>query len=213
MPGYGTQSHGPVPKGIFPYSEDVPQYSQDLEKAKPLLAEAGHADGFTLNLTYASENPAEARFVPLIKDAFAKIGVTLDVQAELFNQQWENAKADPATAQDIFVLYYWPTYSDAGADNLYSLFHSSETPFFNLSYWKNAEYDALVDEAGTLTGSDRDAAQAKYEEAMDLLVDQAPGVFLYDAAGSQRRAGGARSRGLQRKLPVHDLLRTHPARG
>ena len=85
--GYGTQAHGPVPKGIFPYSEDVPQYSQDLDKAKALLAEAGHADGLSLTLTYASENPAEARFVPLIKDAFAKIGVTLDVRAELFNQQ------------------------------------------------------------------------------------------------------------------------------
>jgi peptide/nickel transport system substrate-binding protein len=179
--GYGTQARGPVPKGIFPYSDEVPQYEQDLDKAKALLAESGHADGLTLTLTFASENPAQARFVPLIKDAFAKIGVTLDVRAELFNQQWENAKADPATAQDIFVVYYWPTYSDAGADNLYSLFHSSEEPFFNLSYWNNADYDALIDEAGTLTGSDRPAAQAKYEEAMDLLVDQAPAVFLYDA--------------------------------
>lgn len=179
--GYGTQSRGPVPKGIFPYSEDVPQYSQDLDKAKALLAEAGHADGLNLTLTFASENPAQARFVPLIKDAFAKIGVTLDVRAELFNQQWENAKADPSTAQDIFVVYYWPTYSDAGADNLYSLFHSSEEPFFNLSYWNNAEYDALIDQAGTLTGSDRPAAQAKYEEAMNLLVDEAPAIFLYDA--------------------------------
>ncbi|MFF2273489.1 ABC transporter substrate-binding protein [Agromyces sp. NPDC058136] len=179
--GYGAQSHGPVPKGIFPYSEDVPQYQQDLDKAAALLAEAGHADGLELTLSYASENSAEARFVPLIKDAFAKIGVELDVRAELFNQQWETAKADPATAQDIFVVYYWPTYSDAGADNLYSLFHSSDEPFFNLSYWKNAEYDALVDEAGTLTGSDRAAAQAMYEQAMDLLVDQAPGIFLYDA--------------------------------
>jgi len=179
--GYGTQSHGPVPKGIFPYSDQVPQYKQDLDKAKALLAESGHASGLTLNLTYASENPAEARFVPLIKDAFAKIGVTLNVTAELFNQQWEKAKADPANAQDIFVVYYWPTYSDAGSDNLNSLFHSSDKPFFNLSYWKNAEYDALVDKAGTLTGSDRAAAQATYEKAMDLLVKQAPGLFLFDA--------------------------------
>ena len=179
--GYGTQAHGPVPKGIFPYSEDVPQYTQDLEKAAEMLAEAGHADGFDLTLSYASENASEARFVPLIKDAFAQIGVDVEVRAELFNQQWENAKADPETAQDIFVLYYWPTYSDAGSDNLYSLFHSSDVPFFNLSYWKNGEYDALIGEAGTLTGSDRDAAQAKYEEAMQLLVEEAPGVFLYDA--------------------------------
>lgn len=181
--GYGTRSHGPVPRGIFPFSEDVPMYEQDLAKAKQLLEEAGHRGGFSLTLTYASENAAEARFVPLIKDALAKIGVEVDVRAQLFNQQWEKAKADPENAQDIFVLYYWPTYSDAGSDNLYSLFHSSEEPFFNLSYWKNEKYDQLVDKAGQLTGSDREAAQTMYEEAMGILHDEAPGAFLYDARG------------------------------
>lgn len=178
--GYGSQSRTAAPKGIFPYSEEVPQYTQDLDKARDLLAQAGHPNGFTLELTYASENPTEARFVPLIKDAFAQIGVEVNVTAMLFNQQWEAAKADPASAQDIFVLYYWPTYSDAGSDNLYSLFHSSDVPFFNLSYWNSPEYDALIDEAGTLTGSDRDAAQATYEQAMQMLYDQAPALFLFD---------------------------------
>ena len=105
----------------------------------------------------------------------------LDVKAELFNQQWDGAKADPQSAQDIFVLYYWPTYSDAGSDNLTSLFHSSEKPFFNLSYWTSPAYDKLVDEAATLTGTDKDAAQRKYQEAMALLVKEAPAAFLYDA--------------------------------
>lgn len=179
--GYGTQAHGPAPRGIFPFSEDVPQYTQDLEKAKQMLAAAGHADGLNLTLSYASENPAEARFVPLIKDAFAKIGVKLDVKAELFKQQWDGAKADPQSAQDIFVLYYWPTYSDAGSDNLTSLFRSSAKPFFNLSYWTSPAYDKLVDDAATLTGTDKDAAQRKYQEAMALLVKEAPAAFLYDA--------------------------------
>lgn len=180
--GYGSQSRGPVPDGIFPHSTDVPQYTQDLDKARELLAAAGHPDGgFELTLTYASENAAEKRFVPLIKDALAKVGVEVKVKSQLFNQQWEDAKADPKDAQDIFVLYYWPTYSDAGSDNLYSLFHSSEKPFFNLSYWKNEQYDKLIEEAGTHTATDRDKAQAMYGEAMGLLHDEAPAAFLYDA--------------------------------
>lgn len=186
--GFATQSHGPAPKGIFPYSEDVPQYSYDLEKAKQLLAEAGLADGFDLELTYSSENPNSTRFAPLIKDSFAKIGVNVNVKGMLWADQWAAARDNPAEAQDMFVVLYWPTYSDAGVDNLSALFGSwngTDKPFFNLSYWNSPEYDALLAEAAPLTGSDREAAQAKYEEAMDLLVEQAPGFFLYDQQAVQ----------------------------
>ena len=180
--GYGTQSHGPVPKGIFPYDASVPQYHQDLTKAKELLAKAGYPKGgFTLHLTYASENEAEARFVPLLKDAYAKLGVTLKVTSQLFNQQWANAKSNPADAQDMFVLYYWPTYSDAGSDNLYSLYHSSAKPYFNLSYWKSTTYDGLVDKAGTYTASDPSKARSLYVKAERILYSQAPGLSLYDS--------------------------------
>lgn len=178
---YGKQARGPVPEGIWPYSADVPQYKQDLTKAADLLKEAGYpGGGFELNLTYAAENQAEERMAPLIKDAFAEIGVTVNIEAIQFNQQWEKAKADPANAQDIFLLLYWPTYSDAGTDNLWSLFHSSEAPFFNLSYWKDNEFDQKIDEAASLTVTDPAKAQQLYTEAMTRLVDQAPGFFLYD---------------------------------
>ena len=180
--GYGTQSRSAVPKGVFPYSPTTPQYTQNLAKAKALLAQAGHkGGGFSLNLTYAAENSAEGRFAPLIKDAFKKVGVTVNIKSLLFNQQWKAAKSDPANAQDMFLLLYWPTYSDAGSDNLWSMFHSSKKPFFNLSYIKSPLYDKLVDGAGELLGTDKKASQAMYEKAMISLQGAAAGFFLYDA--------------------------------
>ncbi len=179
--GLGTQSRGPVPAGVWPWSEKVNQYTYDLEKARQLLAEAGYENGgFTLKLTYAAENDIEAAFAPLIKDSFAQIGVEVQIEPMLFNQQWELAKSDPPNAQDIFLLLYWPTYSDAGTDNLYSMFHSSEKPFFNLSYWKNETFDTLIDEAAALTVTDPETAQQKYIDAMNLLVEEAPGIFFFD---------------------------------
>jgi len=182
--GLGTQGRGPVPQGIFPWSEEVPQYHQDLDKARQLLAEAGYeGGGFTLRMTLAAENPIERAFAPVLADALADIGITVEIEPLLFNQQWAISKDNPAEAQDIFLLLYWPTYSDAGSDNLWSMFHSSEKPFFNLSYWNNPLFDDLVDQAIELTGTDRGAAQALYVDAMTLLVNEAPGLFFLDAGG------------------------------
>jgi peptide/nickel transport system substrate-binding protein len=51
---------------------------------------------------------------------------------------------------------------------------------FNLSYWYNEQYNALMDEASGLSGTDVDASLAKYTEAQNLLVDDAPAAFLFD---------------------------------
>lgn len=179
--GLGTQSRGPVPAGVWPWSADVNQYTTDMEKAKALLAEAGYPDGgFSLRLTYAAENDVEAAFAPLIKDSFAQLGVDVTIEAIAFNQQWDAAKSDPANAQDIFLLLYWPTYSDAGSDNLWSMFYWTEAPFFNLSYWKNEAFNSTLDTAIAETVTDPKNSQAKYIEAMNLLVDEAPGAFFFD---------------------------------
>ena len=180
--GLATQSRGPVPKGIFPWTAKTPQYHQDIAKAKALLAQAGHpGGGFSLTLTYAAENQAEGRFAPLIKDAFSKVGVKVTLKPILFNQQWALAKANPKKAQDMFLLLYWPTYSDAGSDNLYSLFHSSAKPFFNLSYWNDPAYDKLVDAGAAAVGSSKGKAQSDFGKALQILYKQAPGAYLFDA--------------------------------
>lgn len=179
--GLGTQSRGPVPAGVWPWSPDVKQYTYDIDKAKELLKEAGYENGgFSLRLTYAAENATHEAYAPLIKDAYAQLGVDVTIEPIAFSQQWEEAKSDPANAQDMFLLLYWPTYSDAGSDNLWSMFYYTEKPFFNLSYWNNPGFNALVDEAIGLTVSDPAASQAKYVEAMNLLVDEAPGLFFFD---------------------------------
>ena len=179
--GRGTQARGPVPVGVFPYSEDVPQYEENLDRARELMEEAGFGDGgIELTLTYASENAVEEAFAPLMKDALAEIGIDVTIEPMLFGAQWDRAKGDPEGRQDIFLLLYWPTYSDAGSDNLWSMFRSSEAPFFNLSYWVNEDYDGLIDQAGALAASDREQSQELYTEAMTLLVDEAPGLFFMD---------------------------------
>lgn len=120
--GYATQAQGPVPRGLWPWHEDLPQYTFDLNKAKELLIEAGYEDGslggIKMVLTHASENPAHTRYAPLIKESLAEIGIDLEVRPILWTQQWTMAKeGEPEEAQDMFLLLWWPTYAD-GYDNL-----------------------------------------------------------------------------------------------
>jgi peptide/nickel transport system substrate-binding protein len=178
--GNAVQDRATIPPGIFPYSEEIPQYSTDLDKAKELMAEAG-VDGFPLEITYFADNPIHAGYAPLLQAAYAELGVDVTLTpTTTFGQQWDRGKGDPETRQDMFLLLWWPTYSDAGSDNLVSMFKSSEEPAWNLSYWVNEEFDALVDEAVGLTGIDRDAAQAKFIEATEILVEESPAVFFID---------------------------------
>jgi peptide/nickel transport system substrate-binding protein len=60
------------------------------------------------------------------------------------------------------------------------LFHSSEAPFFNLSYWNNETFDTTLDAAIAETVTDPEQSQQDYIDAMNLLVDEAPGVFFLD---------------------------------
>lgn len=180
--GLGTQSKGPVPVGLWPNTAgDVPQYTQDIEKAKQMLAEAGYPNGgFSLTLTYASENVLEKAFAPVIKEAFAKVGVDVKVQPLLWNQQWAKAKGTPKNRQDMFCLLWWPSLPD-GYDNMSSMFRPEETPAWNLAYWYIADFAKTLDEAYKSSATDPTKSQQLYDQAQAMLVDQAPAGYLFDA--------------------------------
>jgi len=182
--GMATQARGPVPKGQFGYSDQVQQYSYDLEKAKALLAEAGHPNGgFKLTLTYAAENPQEARFAPLIQSEFKKLGIDVEIKALVWTSQWSQAKADPKNAQDIFLLLWWPTYSDP-YETLYSLLHDEgDKPAWNLAYYKNPEYDRLIRQAYEMTGNQPEKALELYVKAQNLVQADCPVAWLVDIVG------------------------------
>jgi peptide/nickel transport system substrate-binding protein len=180
--GLGQPARGPVPHGLWPYSDEVGQYTYDPAKAAELLAEAGYPDGgFKLVLTHAAENLTEERFAPVIKDALTDLGIEVEIRPMLWAQQWEMSKGDPAEAQDIFLLLWWPSISD-GYENLDSMFHCEEKPYFSLAYYCNPEYDALIDEALAITATDPEGAQANYVQAMNMLFEDSPALFLLDTS-------------------------------
>jgi len=179
--GMATQARGPVPKGQFGHTGDVIQYEYDLAKAKRLLAQAGFPDGgFKLTLTYAAENVSEGRIAPLIQGEFKKLGIDVEVKGITWTQQWDKAKGDPKEAQDIFLLLWWPTYSDP-YETLYSLLHNEKgKPAWNLAYYVNPAYDNMIRKAYEMTGSDPAKALDLYVQAQNMVQKDAPVAWLVD---------------------------------
>jgi peptide/nickel transport system substrate-binding protein len=67
-------------------------------------------------------------------------------------------------------------------DDFYYAQHHSEGTF-NFQGYSNAEVDALLDEARVET--DQDARKALYDEAAQLIVDDASYIYLYNPENTQ----------------------------
>ena len=181
MKNYAQQSRGPIPKGLWGHDDHLPQYTYDLDKAKQLLNDAGYPQGgFTLTMTYASGDENERRMAELYKAELAKLGITLELKGMPWEAQWDQGKATkPQDRQDIFVMYWWPDYANPYSF-LYSLFHTEDKVLFNLGYYSNPQYDQLIDKANGLAATDRQQAIQLYVQAQELLLQDAPALFMYD---------------------------------
>lgn len=177
--GLGRQAVGPIPYGQYGHDKTLHQYSQNIDKAKKLMAEAGYPNGIEEKIvyTYAAENQVEKAFSPLLKEGLAKIGINVEIRPMIWNAQWDLMKGGAEKAQHMAALLWWPTFSDP-YDTLYSLWHSEEKPFFNFAYFKSPGYDTLIDKAYTTPEASQ--AKALYAKAQKILVEEAPSVYLFD---------------------------------
>jgi peptide/nickel transport system substrate-binding protein len=82
--GLGTQAVTSVPPTVFGFNDDIELYSYNPEKARELLAEAGHPDGvsFTLHTFVHARpyvnNPVDA--AELIKDQLSEVGIDVTIE-------------------------------------------------------------------------------------------------------------------------------------
>jgi peptide/nickel transport system substrate-binding protein len=174
LQGNGVQMRGPVPQGMWGHKSDVFQYSQDIDKAKSLLKDAGFDSGLTLTLIYSERRPSWEQIATVLQSNFARIGVTLKLELmanptlrdrmdkgdfELCLGAWSPDFADPY----MFMNFWFDS-------NLWGL------PG-NRSFYKNDAVDALVRKAASI--SDQQQRTELYHKAQDIIMQDAPYIFLY----------------------------------
>ena len=176
--GQGSRAHGMIPRTVWGFDPDLNLPQTDLEQARALLQGAGETD-LSLVYSYDAGTTEQQQIGEVWKANLATIGVDLVLEPLTFDARWQKAQADPQGAQDIFTMFWFPTYVTP-FDFLFSTFHSEDEPFFNLGYYSDQTFDDLIAEADALSGIDQAAAIEMFKEAQRILVEDNAGVFMLD---------------------------------
>jgi peptide/nickel transport system substrate-binding protein len=177
----GAQSKGMVPPGLWGHSDDLMQYTFDLDKAAEYLAKSGvDTTDLTLEFAIQSGNTDYRDLAQLWQVYLKQIGINVDIRERNWDSHWEYAKTpNPDERQDMFIMIWWPDYASP-ISWFQSLVHSEDEVFFNLSYIKDPALDAKIESADQLTATDRDQAEQLFIEVQEEVLDQAYMIFPYD---------------------------------
>jgi oligopeptide transport system substrate-binding protein len=159
---YQPANGGFVPPGMPGHSSDI-GLSYDPDRARRLLAEAGYpgGEGFPRVRWIYSGSSRREPLIPFLQRAWHD---TLGLQVDAVYVGWQEL-AEPPDAVGLVLCGWRADYPDPD-HMLRATFHSTEG--LNMPGWRNARFDALVEEAARV--ADQSRRVELYREADRILV-------------------------------------------
>lgn len=181
--GAASPVFGPLPKATYGYNEKMEEkarekYSQNIDEAKKLLADAGWEAGsdgivtkdgekFSVEL-WVNNDPANQRAAQIIQNQLKEIGIEINIAVK------ESAAIIEMTPKGAHEMLLW-TYGWLDADVLnFLLFGEGKSTRL---HYEDPEIYTLLDEAAI--EMDTEKRLKIYEEAQELLIEKSPWVPLY----------------------------------
>ncbi len=173
--GTGRIPKGPIVEGLTGHDEDVENIEYDLEEAKRLMAEAGYEDGFDISII-TNDAPERVDAAIYLQEALEQINVTATVD----QMEWGAYLEEASTGDHDIFLLGWPNATGDPDQSLWPLFHSNMAGAQgNRTFYDNPEVDELL-EAGRQESDEEERAEI-YEEAQEILVEDAPMIYMRQA--------------------------------
>ncbi len=147
-------------------------FNTDIEKAKALLAEAGYPDGFSFDLTVASNYKQHVDTAQVIKEQYKKIGV--DVNIKLV--EWDSWLSDVYMGRNYETTVIGLDASTLSARAMLERFTSDSGK--NFTNYANAEYDKAY--AAAVASTDDKIQTENYKKCLTILAQDAANVYIQD---------------------------------
>lgn len=170
LKGLGVTAQGPLAPTSWAFDSHFAPYSYNVSQAKKLLAQGGHPNGVSFNLTIASGSPLNTLLAQYIQSELQPAGITVNIKQETFAALLSDGTAHNFQA----VSLSWSGRPDPDG-NMYTFFHTGGSN--NDMQYSSPQVDSLLDQARV--DQALPARTADYQKAEQLITQDAPYVFFY----------------------------------
>lgn len=180
--GYGMPLFTIAPVGSLSYKAGKPFYDENQTAAKELLARAGYAQGLTLSVM-AAQNQPTIDVVNMIKKQLAEAGVTLEVtflnRDDIKKEIVEPKLMGSSTPSkfDLWILNGWPDIFGTNAQFYFLFLHSRGIFNFGIHMNNNSPVDELY--AKAVASKDDKNLSVNIQRLDRYTIEQSLAIPLY----------------------------------
>jgi peptide/nickel transport system substrate-binding protein/oligopeptide transport system substrate-binding protein len=169
--GRGRLAKGPVPDNIRTW-ENKPGYEYNPQKAREIIEREGLEK--TAITFYVTADQDVVDIAEVIQSYMHAVGMKVTIK----QLEWSAYKEALNRAEpNMFYLSWWADYPDP-ENFLFPLFHSSNFGAGgNRTWYRNLEVDSVIEKAQQTL--DRKERNLLYQKAEELIITDAPWVFLW----------------------------------
>jgi peptide/nickel transport system substrate-binding protein len=174
LEGYGQVLGVPLEKEAFGFNPSIKWYGYDPERAKTLLREAGHPNGFEMTLHAPNRRYMnDIEVMQAMAQMLTKVGIRAKVEVweqSIYTTKWRKRELLPA------YLTAWGGAGVFDGDLLTSSLNSKSA----LAIFKNETLDKMLEDAQATNDPER--RKAIYFKAQELIYEEAPIIKAYQQA-------------------------------
>ena len=184
--GAASRGGGPIPSTTPTFDPDAPFYTYDLDKARALLAESGHPDGFTTQLYIDGTLAFAPELAIVVQASLAQIGIDVEIVRLSAGDFHENVFAEDSTKTDPlearinpmpFFLFYFGSGSWVNEPQYHMELFWEVDAYAMRSNYSNPLVTEKLEAAKLLSPATEERVQL-YKDVQAIMLEDAPAVWL-----------------------------------